>query len=249
MSKQTKATKAAAASASTTVAPAPAPAPVVASAPVVAAPVVQEVATKVKKVREPKQKAATTPAVEAATTASASAPVAAAPVAASAAAPAAEEVVGDVDTSVNEKSLDIFAKLQQLSSIIASLKTDYRTLDKQYNRELKNAQKASTKRKRKAGNRAPSGFVKPTRISDELAQFLGKQVGAEMARTEVTRDINTYIRTHDLQDKANGRKIIPDSKLSSLLKINQGEELTYFNLQRYMSPHFSKASKPVEVSA
>ena len=245
MSKQTKATKAAAASTTAT----PAPAPVVA-APVVVAPVVQEVATKVKKVREPKQKAATTaPAVEAAT-ASASAPaVASAPVAASAAAPAAEEVVGDVDTSVNEKSLDIFAKLQQLSSIIASLKTDYRTLDKQYNRELKNAQKASTKRKRKAGNRAPSGFVKPTRISDELAQFLGKQVGAEMARTEVTRDINTYIRTHDLQDKANGRKIIPDSKLSSLLKINQGEELTYFNLQRYMSPHFSKASKPVEVSA
>jgi upstream activation factor subunit UAF30 len=249
MSKQTKATKAAAAS--TTTAPvAPAPAPVVA-APVVVAPVVQEVATKVKKVREPKQKAAT-PAVEAApasAAATASAAPVAAPVTASATAPAAEEVVGDVDTSVNEKSLDIFAKLQQLSSIIASLKTDYRTLDKQYNRELKNAQKASTKRKRKAGNRAPSGFVKPTRISDELAQFLGKQVGAEMARTEVTRDINTYIRTHDLQDKANGRKIIPDSKLSSLLKINQGEELTYFNLQRYMSPHFSKASKPVEVSA
>lgn len=243
MSKQTKATKAAAASTTT----APAPAPVVVT-PVVAAPVVQEVATKAKKVREPKQKAATTPAVEAAP-ATASAPVAAAPVAASASAPAAEEVVGDVDTSVNEKSLDIFAKLQQLSSIIASLKTDYRTLDKQYNRELKNAQKASTKRKRKAGNRAPSGFVKPTRISDELAQFLGKQVGAEMARTEVTRDINTYIRTHDLQDKANGRKIIPDSKLSSLLKINQGEELTYFNLQRYMSPHFSKASKPVEATA
>jgi chromatin remodeling complex protein RSC6 len=243
MSKQTKATKAAAAS--TTAPVAPAPAPVVASAPVVAAPVVQEVVTKVKKVREPKQKAATTPAVEAVTPA-------VAPVTASAsasAAPAAEEVVGDVDTSVNEKSLDIFAKLQQLSSIIASLKTDYRTLDKQYNRELKNAQKASTKRKRKAGNRAPSGFVKPTRISDELAQFLGKQVGAEMARTEVTRDINTYIRTHDLQDKANGRKIIPDSKLSSLLKINQGEELTYFNLQRYMSPHFSKASKPVEATA
>ena len=253
MSKQTKATKTASAPVAAAAAAAPAPvvaAPVVASAPVVAAPVVQEVVTKVKKVREPKQKAATTPAVEA-SSASASAPAvapvtASASASASAVAPAVEEVVGDVDTSVNEKSLDIFAKLQQLSSIIASLKTDYRTLDKQYNRELKNAQKASTKRKRKAGNRAPSGFVKPTRISDELAQFLGKQVGAEMARTEVTRDINTYIRTNDLQDKANGRKIIPDSKLSSLLKISQGEELTYFNLQRYMSPHFSKASKAPE---
>jgi chromatin remodeling complex protein RSC6 len=65
-----------------------------------------------------------------------------------------------------------------------------------------------------------------------------------MARTEVTRDINTYIRTNSLQDKENGRKIIPDTKLSALLKIAKGEELTYFNLQRYMSPHFSKANKP-----
>jgi hypothetical protein len=44
-----------------------------------------------------------------------------------------------------------------------------------------------------------------------------------------------------LQDKLNGRKIIPDAKLSVLLKIKKGEELTYFNLQRYMSCHFAKS--------
>ena len=62
-----------------------------------------------------------------------------------------------------------------------------------------------------------------------------------MARTDVTRDINKYIREHGLQDKENGRKINPDSKLSSLLKVGKDEVLTYFNLQRYMSPHFAKA--------
>ena len=62
-----------------------------------------------------------------------------------------------------------------------------------------------------------------------------------MARTEVTREINGYIRAHNLQDKQNGRKINPDSQLATLLKIENGEELTYFNLQRYMSPHFAKA--------
>ena len=97
-------------------------------------------------------------------------------------------------------------------------------------------------------NRAPSGFVKPTRISDELAHFLEKPSGSEMARTEVTRDINKYIRTHNLQDKDNGRKINPDPKLATLLKITGGEELTYFNLQRFMSPHFAKASKELPVS-
>ena len=66
-----------------------------------------------------------------------------------------------------------------------------------------------------------------------------------MARTEVTREINGYIRAHDLQDKQNGRKINPDSQLATLLKISDGEELTYFNLQRYMSPHFAKAAPKV----
>jgi chromatin remodeling complex protein RSC6 len=63
-----------------------------------------------------------------------------------------------------------------------------------------------------------------------------------MARTDVTREINKYIRTNNLQDKENGRKINPDKKLTSLLKLKKGDELTYFNLQRYMSPHFARAS-------
>ena len=111
------------------------------------------------------------------------------------------------------------------------------------------AQKQNSKRKRKSGNRAPSGFVKPTRISDELAKFLEKTPGTEMARTEVTRDINKYIRTHNLQDKENGRKINPDPKLAALLKLKKSDELTYFNLQKYMSPHFAKVIKVEAVSA
>ncbi len=162
-----------------------------------------------------------------------------------------DEVVSDheVDTPVAEQSVEFLSKLQQLGSLVSSIKTDWRLLEKKLGRELKLALKQSSKRKRKSVNRAPSGFVKPTRISDELALFLEKPSGSEMARTEVTRDINKYIRTHNLQDKDNGRKIIPDTKLATLLKLNESDELTYFNLQRYMSPHFAKASKdPVSVA-
>lgn len=151
----------------------------------------------------------------------------------------------DVEAPIAEQSIEFLAKLQQLGVLISSLKAEYRTLEKKWTRELKTAQKQSSKRKRKAGNRAPSGFVKPTRISDELAKFLEKPSGSEMARTEVTRDINKYIRTHNLQDKENGRKINPDTKLAALLKLKKTDELTYFNLQRYMSPHFAKATKDV----
>ena len=149
----------------------------------------------------------------------------------------------DAEAPLAEQSVEFLAKLQQLSVMISTLKSEYRALEKKWSREVKTAQKVSSKKKRKAGNRAPSGFVKPTKISDELASFLGKEKGTEMARTEVTRDINKYIRTHNLQDKENGRKINPDTKLAALLKLKKNDELTYFNLQRYMSPHFAKASK------
>jgi upstream activation factor subunit UAF30 len=151
----------------------------------------------------------------------------------------------DAEAPLAEQSVEFLAKLQQLSVMLSTLKSEYRALEKKWSREVKAAQKVSSKRKRKAGNRAPSGFVKPTKISDELASFLGKEKGSEMARTEVTRDINKYIRTNNLQDKENGRKINPDTKLAALLKLKKTDELTYFNLQRYMSPHFAKANKDV----
>jgi chromatin remodeling complex protein RSC6 len=159
---------------------------------------------------------------------------------------ATEDVVAaavvDVESMIVDKSNEFLAKLNAMGNMISSLKTEYRTLEKAWTKELRAAQKLCSKKKRKAGNRAPSGFVKPTRISDELAKFLGKPDGSEMARTDVTREINTYIRAHNLQDKENGRKINPDTKLSTLLKLKKTDELTYFNLQKYMSPHFAKGT-------
>ena len=140
-----------------------------------------------------------------------------------------------------EQFTDFMAKLQQVCAAMSALKSEFRALEKKATRELKAAPKAAAKKKRKSGNRAPSGFVKPTLISPALAAFLGKPQGTEMARTEVTREINGYIRQHKLQDKNNGRIIRPDAKLKGLLNIGAGEELTYFNLQKYMSPHFAKA--------
>jgi upstream activation factor subunit UAF30 len=151
-------------------------------------------------------------------------------------------------SSFTKLSEEFVSKIQQTGSMLASMKKDFGVLQKQFSRELKTAQKQGGKRKRKAGTRAPSGFVKPTRISDELASFLDKPLGSEMARTDVTRDINTYIRSHDLQDKVNGRKINPDSKLAALLKIGSSDELTYFNLQKFMSPHFAKSVKAEAVA-
>ena len=159
-------------------------------------------------------------------------------------APVAEETAAPSEPTVSvfDQFSEFMAKLQAVSAQMSSLRTEFRSLERQVSKDLKAAAKVNQKRKRKSGNRAPSGFVKPTLISNELAAFLGKPEGTEMARTEVTREINAYIRQHSLQDKENGRKIIPDAKLKGLLKLKKGDELTYFNLQKYMSPHFAKAA-------
>jgi chromatin remodeling complex protein RSC6 len=173
--------------------------------------------------------------------AAAAAPAAAPPVATQAPV-AVEAAVAAAESSVESSAAKIQefgAKLQQMAALFASMKADYKTLEKVFSRELKSAQKNSKKRK-SSGNRAPSGFVKPTRISDELAKFLGKTAGTEMARTEVSKEINAYIREKGLQDKENGRKIHPDASLSKLLALTSADELTYFNLQRYMKHHFIK---------
>ena len=158
-------------------------------------------------------------------------------------------VVETPPVTLTDSFQELLGQLAVLRTQLTSVTGQVRTLMKRSERELKNAQKAGRKRARKTGNRAPSGFVKPTKISKELAKFLGKPHGTEMARTEVTREINTYIRAHKLQDPKNGRRILADSKLRSLLKLKKDDELTYFNLQRYMSPHFAKSAKAKKAAA
>jgi upstream activation factor subunit UAF30 len=141
------------------------------------------------------------------------------------------------------------AKIQQVSSIIASLKNDSKALRKQIAQDKKVADKLakkSAKKKRAApveGEEVKprnSGFMRPVKISDELASFLGKATGTVMGRQDANDEIRQYVALHNLKEteKGKGRNINPDAKLSSLLKLPSGEQLTYFNLQKYMKPHF-----------
>ncbi len=102
---------------------------------------------------------------------------------------------------------------------------------------MKGLKKVAEKSKNK-GNKKPSGFANPTKVTKELCEFMNKQEGTQIARTEVTRALISYIKANNLQNKANKKIILPDEKLKFLLGINQEQELTYFNLQKYMNKHF-----------
>lgn len=195
--------------------------------------------------RVTKTKTPVTPSKEEPTTVKKATKKVAAPIEVAAPTPAPVEAEAkptvDADDSIGEQFSEFMVKLQQVGSVFSSLKNDFRVLEKHVVRQLKQAKRLSSKRNKGKGNRQPSGFVKPTLVSDELATFLGKPSGSEMARTEVTREINKYIRAKNLQDPQNGRHIIPDAALAKLLSLTDADELTYFNLQKYMSPHFPKS--------
>jgi len=152
------------------------------------------------------------------------------------------EAEHEAENEMVNACIDMSSKLSALCAQAMALKNDFKALERRWSKELRSLQRVNAKRKVRT-QRQPSGFVKPAAISDELADFLQKAKGSEMARTDVTREINAYIRTNSLQDSENGRKINADPKLQKLLKLTSDDVLTYFNLQKYMSPHFHKSAK------
>ena len=89
--------------------------------------------------------------------------------------------------------------------------------------------------------KAVSGFDTPEKITDELALFIGLQCGQEISRTVANQHILNYIKRNNLQDKTNPKRILPDEKLIHLLRLQEvKEELTYFNIHKYIHFHFTQ---------
>ena len=76
-----------------------------------------------------------------------------------------------------------------------------------------------------------NGFAKPMFMSKALCDFLNVDYDHQMARTEVTKTINSYVKEHDLQNPQNKRELILDDKLRTILNVPVDETVTFFNLQ------------------
>ena len=149
----------------------------------------------------------------------------------------AEVVVPVAVDPVQEKLDSVSDKLVLLANTIKELQTVVKVLQKDY---VKSVKTASRRTRKAAGGakRTPSGFAKPAKLSDELCDFLSLPRGSELARTEVTRKLNAYIKENQLQDQADKRNIKPDESLKKIMNITDEVKLTYFNLQTYIKHHF-----------
>jgi chromatin remodeling complex protein RSC6 len=103
--------------------------------------------------------------------------------------------------------------------------------------------KSKNKKKRariETSGRKRHGIAAASEVSPELLEFLGEPAGTTIARTEVVKRINVYIKANNLKD---GRWITMDSKLQSLLAPPEGEKVSFFNLCKFLSKHFPKSAK------
>jgi chromatin remodeling complex protein RSC6 len=142
----------------------------------------------------------------------------------------------------------IIDNLSAFRSQVYNMQQNIKLLEKNVRKQIKYLNKEVVKNKLK-GNRKPSGFAKPNKISDELCDFIGVPHGTEKSRTDITRYINAYVKEHNLNKPTNRRIILPDDKLKNILKINNDEEVTFFILQRLISHHFPAAgSKSVSAA-
>lgn len=150
---------------------------------------------------------------------------------------------GEINTKIDE---DIFNQFEQLVTQLNQMKTqitgiqqNIKQLDKNVKKQMKCLKKEVIKTKNK-GNRQPSGFAKPSKVTKELCEFMNKAEGTEIARTEVTRALVAYIKENKLENTTNSKIISPDEKLKTLLDLDDSDELTYFTIQKYMNKHFVK---------
>ena len=93
----------------------------------------------------------------------------------------------------------------------------------------------------KSAKRAKNnGFNREQKISEELRTFLGLPEGQLVSRSTVTKSINEYVKANGLKHPDNGRVLVLDQKLRDLLKPPADVQVTFLNLQKYLSPHYTK---------
>lgn len=155
--------------------------------------------------------------------------------------PMVTSVVETVEKTDRELQFgNLLTTLNIFKSQLSGMQQQIKHLEKSVNKEFKGLQKIANKNKSK-GNRKPSGFAKSSKISDTLCSFMNKPHGSEIARTEVTKFIISYIKENGLQQPDNKKFIKPDDQLRELLGVSEEDVVTYFNLQKYMNQHFIKA--------
>jgi upstream activation factor subunit UAF30 len=153
-----------------------------------------------------------------------------------------ESVVRDFDSLLQSledhvehlRSTDAKTRKNTGVKFVKSLTKSLRLLKKDTQKAMK------MKRKTNRAKNTTSGFMKPVKISNEMISFTGWEADAPKSRVDVTKFICNYIKENDLQKPEDRRVILPDAKLKKILDHQDGDNLTYYSLQKKIQHHFTK---------
>jgi chromatin remodeling complex protein RSC6 len=203
--------------------------------------------------------AATTPAkaprAKAASKTEVTLPVVAAAAPAVAPAPAAAEaedtrtadtILSTLQETLKSISSEMTTRMRDaVKSALEASKAVKRELRTKGKRHRKNPEEMTAEeRKTYESRRANNAFLKVRPITDELATFMGLPSKSLKSQTDVTKFIANYVKTHNCFDPSFKRRILPDAKLGKLLRVKDGQEVTYLNLQSFLKVHFIKPVVP-----
>lgn len=154
---------------------------------------------------------------------------------------ASEEVVNVEEDQLTMRMRVMNESVETLTKTLKVLATELKLVQKEVGK-----MKPKKRVKKEVDPDAPrreNALEKPVVITEELCDFLGLKRGELYSRQTVTKTINKYVKDHDLQNPENRRFILLDSeaglKLKALLR-DPDQPLTFFNIQRYLKPHYPK---------
>jgi len=154
----------------------------------------------------------------------------------------ADVVLSSLQESLRTLSSDVSSRLRaaihEAQEAVRSLKREVR--DSKRRRRVDPATLTPEQRTAWEARRANNAFLKLRPLSDELSTFMGLPTKSQRSQTDVTKFVSQYVKTHNCFDPNFKRRIIPDAKLSKLLRVKDGQEVTYLNLQSFLKVHFLK---------
>ena len=159
-------------------------------------------------------------------------------------------MVEEVTVNYASMNASLVVSLQRVINETKDAIKSVRTMKTMHEKEIK--ENKNSKKKEKRTRTSQAGFAVATKITPQLAAYIGVDSVDSLSRTDAVKKIHERIVEKNLQDPED-RRIIRyenDKELKTLLGLpeafkvnNKGEKdtkLSYFNLQRYISHHFIK---------
>ena len=156
----------------------------------------------------------------------------------------ADAILSTLQETLKTLSSDVTARIRAAvkEALDASKALKREARDSKKRRRKDPSEMTPEEKKAYEARRANNAFLKLRPISDELSSFMGLPAKSQRSQTDVTKFISNYVKTHNCFDPNFKRRIIPDNKLAKLLRVKDGQEVTYLNLQSFLKVHFIKTA-------